>query len=242
MSITNYPKVLKYAVGDRPYRISKGLLPMEFETYSNNGANSGFCQRVKVVGWKTKVSNPSGDGNTAVQENYYIVKDILTYVTGATPDDAVEIYSIQEYTISETNLFSSKNHLLSSVKGKYLNSVPAGQTENAYLFFSSLGEYSSNLMNNGDWIDWAGMNFKNCKFVFDTYEVAINYHWQGTAGTIAYVAGEEGGSNTLILDNCNFTGATMPADLNTRAKMRTNCWSYDETTTIWTDGTPLARS
>lgn len=247
MSLTNYPKVLKYAIDDRPYKVRS------FHKYENgfvkdaegganefkNGRSSGYLQRVKITGWRTEVYDTNGDGTgTAVQENYYTVKDILGYDTETENETNtyIELYDVREYEIAETNLFSSKNHALSVIKGKYLNSPFKDLSNNANLIFSTMGEIEGQAVSNGDWDDWAGMNFKDLDFT----EVSLGIIWVGTAGEpTAYIGGELGGTNALIIDNCTFEGATMLSTMNTRAKIRNICFSYDKLTTFDFNGVAL---
>ena len=244
MSITNYPKVLKYAIGDRPFRLGRAYAPDYIDGYANNsqqGWSTGYIQRVKVTGWKTVVSNPSGDGNTAVQKDFYIVKDIIGYDNfQIQAENWIELYDVKEYTLPAEKLFSSRNHLLSVIKGKYLNSPFGDLSNNANLYFESLGNRDGSSLNDGDWVDKAGMDFRNAKWAFDGEELLYKGSWSGWIGQpTGYVGGEGGGVKTQVFDNCNFTGATMPNLLNTRAKMRANCYSYDKLTTIYTNGVAL---
>lgn len=252
MSLTNYPKVLKYAINDRPYKVRT------FHKYENgfikdadgganefkNGRSSGYLQRVKITGWRTEVYDTNGDGTgTAVQENYYTVKDILAYNTETQNETNtyIELYDVREYEIAESNLFTSKNHALSVIKGKYLNSPFKSLADNANLIFSTIGSNQGSSTNNGDWDDWAGMNFKDFNFGTGTEdEIVLGIIWVGTIGEpTAYIGGEVGGTNALIIDNCTFEGATMLTTMNTRAKIRNICFSYDKLTTKDFNGVPL---
>lgn len=44
---------------------------------------------------------------------------------------------------------------------------------------------------------------------------------------------------TLIFDNADFTGATLPIGIDTKAEFKAGVKSYDKETTIWTDGNPI---
>ena len=194
--LSNFPKVLKYAIGDRPYILSNIYKNLFGPGNFKNGRTDGFCERVIITGWRTQVYSSDG-GTTGVQENYYTVKNILGY----TPDDETipytELYDIREYELPESKLFSSKNHLLSTIKGKYLNSPYGNLTDNAYLIFSHMGVISGGSVNTGDWSDLAGMNFKNFDFTIDGEEVLYNSVWAGDPGAqTQYTGGELGGSNT----------------------------------------------
>ena len=205
--LSNYPKVLKYAVGDRPWTFSNTYHNISYGTLNNNGWNSGHCRRVKVIGWETIVTTANNDGVTAVQTNYYTVKEIIGYgnfVQGQTTH--IELYDTKEFVVPESKLFSSRNHLLSFVKGKYLNSSFPGLTENGSSIFKNLGQKGGQAVANGDWIDWAGVSFKDVNFrLIDGLDFLFNAVWVGTAGEqTAYVGGELGGTKTLIIDNCTF--------------------------------------
>lgn len=44
---------------------------------------------------------------------------------------------------------------------------------------------------------------------------------------------------TLIFDNANLEGATLPVSIDTKAEFKDKVKSYDKDTTIWTDGNPI---
>lgn len=248
--LSNYPQVLKYAIGDRPWMLSDNYY-VSTEGYTslpaNNGWSCGNLKRVMITGWRTEVSSVGDLGVTAIQENYYIVKEILRYdnwVPGGI--DWVEIYDFVEFEVPESKLSSSRNHLLSVIKGNYINSALEGLTENGSTIFKNMGragsdQIISDAVSNGDWIDWAGWDFRGVNFIVQGDPVEINYLWTGEAGAKTAYIGELGQTKTLIVDNCNFEGCTMPTTIDTKAKLRTQSFSYDETTTIWTDGTALGR-
>ncbi len=236
MALTQFPKILKYAVGDRPYTLNNTSYEYFDRVVFKNGRTSGMCRRVKITGWRTEVE--SADGTTGTQTNYYTVKNIVGYE----PDDATvpweELYDSIEYELAESKLFSSHNHLLSSVKGKYINSPFGDLVGDGSKYFESMGNLrAAPGVSNGDWIDWAGMDFSSANFIIDGEDVSINYLWNGDTGEQSeFTGGELGQAKTFIVDNCTFEGATMPVGLNTKTKIRSSTFSYDKDTTIWVDG------
>lgn len=240
MSISNYPKVLKYAVGDRAYVLRSFSSDHDFgavTVLNGNGRSDGISMRVKITGWKTVVTDSYGDGTgTPIQTDYYTVREIIGY-SSENVLIAVELYSTTEFEVSANKLYSSKNHLLSIIKGKYLNSAFGNLHDDGYLYFSNMGanidsEGYVQITSNGDWIDWAGMNFKNMNFT----EFFFNATWLG-----GFVGAEPAGTKTLVTDNCNLEGAILPENYNTRALLINNIFSYDAETTIYSDGYPLGR-
>lgn len=234
MPITNYPKVLKYAIDDRLWFYQSRADDNGFgypDGFLNERA-SGKIVRGKVTGWETVVRDSNGNGSGApIQETFYFLKEILGY-TSEDFESAVELYSPRDYKISASDLFTSKNHLLSAIKGKYINSPFGDLEDDAHLFFSKMGHPGTSLNNNGDWVDWAGMNFKNIDFS----ETVFNSTWVG-----GYVGGESGGTKSLIVDNCNLEGAALPAGYTAKGAFRGLLFSYDAKSTIWTDGFPIGR-
>lgn len=229
MSITNYPKVLKYAINDRLYTFNQYKDDFGYGYPGNTWVNdryNGICKRVKVTGWRTIVTSLN---ESAVQTNYYMVKDIIGY-SSENVLNAVELYSENEYELPADKLFTSKNHLISTIKGKYINSAFGNLHDNGYLYFSKMGNLGGGNLTNGDWIDWAGMNFEDMDFT----EIIYNSAWAG-----GFVGGESPGTKTLILDSCNLTGAILPTGINTRGRFIDGIFSYDAETTIFTDGYPV---
>lgn len=229
MPITNYPKILKYAVGDRPYTYANKNDDYSFLERSHlNGRTTGICRRVIITGWRAVVTDSN---SSAVQTNYYTVKEITGYSTESF-FTAVELYSDTEYEIPESKLFTSTNHLISTIKEKYINSPFGDLVNDANLYFSKMGNPANDLNTNGDWIDWAGMDFRDMDFS----EVAYNAAWVGS-----YLGGEAATAKSLIFDNCNLEGAILPSGINTRSRFIDGIWSYDAETTIYTDGFPVGR-
>lgn len=261
MALSNYPKVLKYAIGDRPYYIPVEKLGYElingsFDNYDPvggnvylNGRTNGFIRRCKITGWRTEVYSSDG-GTTGVQENYYTVKEI----TGYDPDTVFsnnepfdEFYSPRSFEVSESELFPSPNAAVMSLSpGEYLNYAYNGDT----LASSIFRNWGLNIEGEGpaisDWFDWAGMDFRSANLgtVESLVAVQISFQWKGSPSDDypQYIGGEMEGTKSIITDGCNFTGATMPSAWNSKANFRTNVFSYDEFTTLWTDGLPIGRS
>lgn len=232
--LSNYPKLLKYGIGDRVWFYQSRADDNGFaypDGYLNDRA-SGKMIRAKITGWTVVVRDSNGDGTGApIQEVNYSVKEILGY-TNENSVTAVELYSSQEFMTSESKFFSSKNHLLSSIKGKYINSSFGNLHDDAYLYFSKMGNPGEYPNTNGDWVDWAGMNFESIDFS----ETLFNGVWIG-----GFVGGETAGTKTLIVDNCNLEGANLPAGYTTKSSFRGLVFSYGARSTIWTDGFPIGR-
>lgn len=235
--ITNYPKVLKYAVDDRAFIYKERTETHEFGypdgfigTELGNARLRGQMRHVKITGWRTVVTLENA---TPVQNDFYTFKEILDYESEVFPDGDIPILSDDEYELPAHKLFSSQNHLLYAVKGKYINSAFGDLEENGNLYFAKMGNLASNINSSGDWIDWAGMNFKDMNFA----EATFNGAWVS-----GFVGCEPSGAKTLILDNTNFQGASMAAGYTTRGNLRSGAYSYDAETSIFTDGFPIGRA
>lgn len=50
---------------------------------------------------------------------------------------------------------------------------------------------------------------------------------------------DEISNKILVFDNADFTGATLPVTIDTKAEFKAGVKSYDKDTTIWTDGNPI---
>ncbi len=254
MPLSGYPKTLKYTAGDRPFKFSNAYLGLEIGTNGShlNGRSTGHCQRVIVTGWTSTVRDTVGDGSgSAIQEDYYTVKDILGYVPndvsvnlteGTLSSGIVELYGL-EYTIAGSKLFSSKNHLLGTLKGDYINAAYNGDA-NGGKFWVTWGVATDAFVfgpSFGDWVDHGCMDFRNAKFdVIDGVSTSIYaFVWSGTVDQTGYIGGEVGQTKTLIFDGANLTGADFPASLDTKAEFRALVGSYDADTTIWTDGNAI---
>jgi hypothetical protein len=250
MAITNYPKVLKYAIDDRPYYIPQKGFKVEGEAYNEappfwNGRGRGFIRRVIITGWRTEVY--SNDGLTPVQENFYTVKEIINYdpavISSGQPFE--EIYEEQRFEIEESKLFSSSNAaLMSLTPNRYFNYAYNADTHGSDIFRNWGLDFEDNAPRFEDWADFAGMDFTNAQL--GTIEVnnivGFVYLWNGTAGVYGYTGGEVGQTPTLIFDYCNLTGVTFPAEWDTKSEFRSVMFSYDAKTTIWKDGFPIGRA
>lgn len=230
--MTNYPKILKYAVGDRLYTLeaqeykSASIIPFF------NGRSRGFLRRVMVTGWRAVVTL---DNN---QSNYYTVKEIVGYDPESQNMPADELYNTNESELPESKLFSSPNHLLSSLKQKYINSTYNSDNTGSQWFvgWGALDELSPGFADNND---LAGMNLKGARL----YEVVGGILPVGFKPTHSggYTGLEIAGTPAMIFDNTNFEEATMFVAMDTKNNFRTNTFSYDAETTIWTDGFPVGR-
>lgn len=122
---------------------------------------------------------------------------------------------------SETELFASKNSLLKNLKGQYLNEN--GLEVNA-IYINSINTGVSS----GSIDDYSGMNMYLFNF---TDPDPVN-----NPETPMEI------DSACIFDDCNLNGVTLPANVDTKAEFRSVVKSYDEITTIWTDGNPIGRS
>lgn len=238
--ITNYPKVLKYAIGDSAF-----IYKTRTETHDfgypdgfigeelGNARLRGQMRHVIIQGWKTVVTSID---NMPVQNDFYTFKEVLGYesiIYPLYPDFPIPILSDDEYELPAHKLFSSQNHVLTAIKGNYINSAFGDLEENGNLYFAKMGNPGGILNTNGDWIDWAGMNFKDMDFA----EVQYNNTWVS-----GFVGSEPSGTKTLILDDANLEGAILPSEFTLRQALRNSIFSYDAETTIFKDGLPMGRS
>jgi hypothetical protein len=232
--ISNYPKTLKYAIDDWVYIYGIYTAPQGFAYPSGfyNERSNGICKSVQITGWRTVITEANGK---PVQTDFYTVKEKLGYeseVFPTFPEVEVPIFASTEIELPAHKIFSSKNHLISTIKGNYINSAFGDLEENGNLFFSKMGNLAGGINANGDWIDWAGMNFKDMDFA----EATFNGSWLG-----GFVGSQPSGTKTLVLDRTNFQGATMKSGYTTRSTFRSSIYSYDAETTLFIDGLPIGR-
>lgn len=149
---------------------------------------NGVIKSSTVTEVLVEVTNPLND-STGVQTNRYKIVDRIE-------------------SINESEVFSSKNHLLSMLKGSS--------------FFDTSFSFDTVLaFDNPGLRDVAGFDFNGGLDLSATL-------------VIDFVS--------AITDNCNFSNVTLPANVDTKAEFRSVVKSYDENTTIWTDGNPIGRA
>jgi len=136
--ITNYPKILKYAVGDWAYTFKDYADNSNGFAYPSgfyNERSNGICKSVQITGWRTVITEANGK---PVQTDFYTVKEKLGYeseVFPTFPEVEVPIFASTEIELPAHKIFSSKNHLISTIKGNYINSAFGDLEENGNLFF-----------------------------------------------------------------------------------------------------------
>lgn len=181
--------------------------------WTNGGTiNSGTITKVVV-----KMSNPAGDGS-GIQENIYFVG--TTQVPG-------------------NQGFHSKNALLYSIKGDYLNKwtslnfsvvTPSDITIGASNDFSYSDFTNAVFTDDAVGVDFNGANLDGCKFsaallnFCDLSNCSMKYSiLTGADLTDANMAG------------ANLYGATLPTAADSKSEFKALVADY--TGTIWTDGT-----
>lgn len=120
----------------------------------------------------------------------------------------------QSYTLQESDVYSSKNSLLASLKGSYLNvdgvkllginSIDSGLTDPLYVDFAGLM--------------LVGFTFDNSDAIAGSAEIDFT---------------------ARIIDNIDMSNATFPTNSDTVAELKAMVASYDKLTTIWKDGRPI---
>lgn len=123
-------------------------------------------------------------------------------------------FTDQPYTLTESELFSSKNSLLASLKGEYIN-----QTGDIVLGINSFDSNLSGIL----YEDYAGLLFDG--MTFDNSD-AVN-------------GGAEIDFTGKVIDGSGFLGCTFPTNSDTVSELKSIVKSYDKLTTIWTDGRPI---
>lgn len=178
--------------------------------YWTNGGSINSGTITKIV---SKVTNPAAD-STGVQDNIYFVG--TTQIPGGQG-------------------FHSKNALLYSIKGDYLNkwtgvdftAIPSISTSNdfSYSDFSS-GSFTDDITG----VDFNEAVLDGCKFTSATLNFCdlSNCSMKYAILTGAFLT-------DAVMAGANLYGATMPTAADTKAEFKALVASY--TGTIWTDGT-----
>jgi len=178
---------------------------------------NGTIQKLQITTVRVSHTNPSND-SFGLQLNYY------RFVTPT----GLELV--------ESKVFSSKNHLLSILRGNYFNqdNLDSG---NGYLIFNSISAFSS-----VTWEDLAGL-----KLGLSVSEISLNLNDSDQSVYKGVDIIDEGGLAVpfnltgKIIDNCSLAGVTLYTGQTTKAQVRAACKSFDEFTTVWTDGLPIGR-
>ncbi len=251
--LKNYPKKIKWAVDDRPFF----LYPENYKTWHlgtfGNGRGRGHIRRGKILGWRTRVTSPD-NGVTGVQKTYYKVQEISGYSPEvSTP--FVELYGSIILELEESQLYASPNHCLYAIGGNiHLNYSYNGDAFGGKIFTN----WGTNENGYGpgaqDWVDWAGMDFRNAKMNEIDGGIAVfgmKLYWVGASPPFTsdpgYTGGERAGVFASVVDGCNFTGAELSVSapqggipaFNTRTGFRHGVYSFCRNTTIFPDGFKL---
>lgn len=175
--------------------------------WTNSGTiNSGTITKVVV-----KMSNPAGDGS-GIQENLYFVG--TTQVPGGQG-------------------FHSKNALLYSIKGTYLNDFTGAAFGSDALTKGTSNDYSYSKFNTVDLSgtsNLAGVVLDGCNF---TGADLTSADLTGCSMKYAVLTGAN--LTSADMAGANLYGATLPTAADSKSEFKALVADY--TGTIWTDGT-----
>jgi len=169
------------------------------------------------------VSNPSNDANG--------VQTTLYYLTGISQP------------FDESKVFHSKNALLYSLKGAYLNT---------FVGSVGLGDLQADSDNDFSYSNFAGCDFTTTAELPGAILDGCNFTGASLAGVSLSGASCRNANftnavlTTVTFTNADFrgadlTGATMSAAADTKAEFKAlvGAGNYDPLRTIWTDGTAI---
>lgn len=120
---------------------------------------------VTVASYRAKVSNPSGDGNTAVQETFY------------------KFTGHGELEVEETKVFASENAVLFYMKGGGFNRAIESGTGGSSLFQGGINNIRT-ARSFGNWVDFAGWDLSSARF-----KIANEKMWELITGTVSIANG-----------------------------------------------------
>ena len=132
---------------------------------------------VTIASYRVRVSNPSGDGNTAVQETFY------------------KFDGHGELEVEEARVFASENAVLFYLKGGGFNRAIESGTGGSAIF---VGGYNNlrTARSFGNWIDFAGWDLSGARFRIENEKT-----WELITGTVSIANGSYvlNGTGTLFL-------------------------------------------
>ena len=169
---------------------------------------NGVVTPLVVAGWRVLVDYDT-DGVTGRQRTYYN----FTTISGE---------------IIESKVYASENHLLSIIKGDYLNSSYQDLGGDSSIF-REFGE-TENIISFNLWTDFGGFNLYNANFVLPAHDVIITGKLSGTSGsanitgtgTSLYDEVAEGatikiGNETKVVSSVNPNGLSLVLTTNLTA-------------------------
>jgi uncharacterized protein YjbI with pentapeptide repeats len=174
----------------------------------------------------------------AVVKTYALVSDPANDSTGV----QINKYLIEGFpnTFAESKLYSSKNELLYSIKGGYLNDWSG----TGVIFIETLGE-SSDL----SYSDFSGIDFSDANPQDFNEAILDGSSFNGcnlTDCDLTNCTMKNADLRSTTLTGADFsgadlTGALFSASADSKAEFKTavGAGNYNATTTIWTDGTAI---
>ena len=137
---------------------------------------------VTIASYRVRVSNPSGDGNTAVQETFY------------------KFDGHGELEVEEARVFASENHALSFMKNDGMNRAIESGSGGSGIFAGGYNN-AKTARSFGNWTDFGGWDLSTGRFRSEQYNILLS-------GTVSVASGNYilTGVGTNFLDEIG-TGA-----------------------------------
>lgn len=154
------------------------------------------------------------------------------------------LYSLYGFSrvFSEDELFHSKNALLFSIKGDYLNN-----------FYALVTESGNNELAGADlsYSSFEDATLGGCNFINSNFEgaklISVNFSGTNLTGALlrnailtnAYLSDTI--LNNIDCRGTNLSGAILPSNANTKSTFKSivGTGNWDPDTTIWVDGLPI---